>query len=128
MFTDINADIILFGHDHKPSVNRDEHRLFAKFGSLGCPAKDGNVARAGIITINNGKFDYEIIQVSYDVDKVIADINRLGYPAYEEIKMFFLIQSKFNIVHTLTEAYFQYTYYSKWKLVLPAIIDKKSKM
>jgi Icc-related predicted phosphoesterase len=44
-----------YGHDHKPSVNRDECRLFANFGSLGSPAKDGNVARAGIITIHNGK-------------------------------------------------------------------------
>lgn len=89
MFSDIDADIILYGHDHIPSVNRDERRLFANFGSLGCPAKDGNIARAGILTIDDGKLDFESIKVSYEVDKVIADINRLAYPAYEEIKMFF---------------------------------------
>jgi len=89
MFSDVDADVILYGHDHKPSVNRDERRLFANSGSLGCPAKDGNVARAGILTVNNGKLDFEHIRVLYEVDKVIADINRLAYPAYEEIKMLF---------------------------------------
>lgn len=69
MFSDIDADIILYGHDHIPSVNRDERRLFANFGSLGCPAKDGNVARAGILTIDDGKLDFESIKVSYEVDK-----------------------------------------------------------
>jgi len=54
IFSDVDTDVILYGHDHKPSVNRDERRLFANSGSLGCPAKDGNVARAGILTINNG--------------------------------------------------------------------------
>jgi putative phosphoesterase len=89
MFSDVDADVILYGHDHKPSVNRDERRLFANFGSLGCPVKDGNVARAGILTINNGKLDFEAIKVLYEVDKVIADINRLAYPASKEIKMIF---------------------------------------
>lgn len=59
----------------------DERRLFANFGSLGCPAKDGNVARADILTINNGKLDFESIKVLYEDDKVIVDINRLAYPA-----------------------------------------------
>jgi len=89
MFSDIGADVILYGHDHKPSVNRDKCKLFANFGSLGCLAKDRNVARAGIITINNGKITYESIKILYDVDKVIADINRLAYLAFEEIKLFF---------------------------------------
>ncbi len=89
MISDVYADVILYGHDHKPSVSRDERRLFANFGSLGCPAKDGNIARASILTINNANLDVESVKVLYNVDKIIADINRLAYPAYEEIKMFF---------------------------------------
>lgn len=89
MFSGVDADIILYGHDHKPTVNQDEHKLFANFGSLGCPAKDGNVARAGILTINSGKVTFESIKVLYDVNKVIADINFLAYPTAEEIKTFF---------------------------------------
>jgi len=89
MFSNVDADVILYGHDHKPAVNRDERRVFANFGSLGCPGKDGNVARAGIITIDNGKLAVDSVRVSYDADKVIADINRLAYPAAEEIKMLF---------------------------------------
>lgn len=89
MFSEVDADVILYGHDHKPAVNRDERKLFANFGSLGCPGKDGNIARAGILTINNGKLAVESVKVLYEVDKVIADINRLAYPASEEIKIFF---------------------------------------
>jgi len=89
MFSNVDADVILYGHDHKPSINRDERRLFANFGSLGCPSKDCNVARAGILTINDGELDFESIKVLYEVDKVISDINRLAYPASEEIKRLF---------------------------------------
>lgn len=89
MFSAIDADVILYGHDHNTAVNQDDHRIFVNCGSLGCPAKDGNVARAGILTINDGRIVFENIQVQYDVDKVITDINRLAYPAAEEIKMFF---------------------------------------
>ncbi len=89
MFSDINADVILYGHDHMTAINCDEHKLFANFGSLGCPAKDGNIARAGILMVNNGKVAFENIKVLYDIDKVIADINRFAYPAAKEIKIFF---------------------------------------
>ena len=89
MFSEIDADVILYAHDHSTTINQDENKLFANCGSLGCPAKDGNVARAGILTIKNSTVSYESIRVLYDVDKVIADINRLAYPAAEEIKRFF---------------------------------------
>lgn len=89
MFSKVDADIVLYGHNHASSINRDERKLFANFGSLGCPAKDGNIARAGIIAIDNGNLAIEPVSVPYEVDKVIAEINRLAYPASEEIKMFF---------------------------------------
>lgn len=89
IFAGIGADIILYGHDHKTAVNQDERNLYINCGSLGCPARDGNIARAGILTFNNGQAAFEQINVPYDVDKVVADITRLAYPASEEIKMFF---------------------------------------
>jgi len=41
------------------------------------------------LTVDNGKLDFEAIKVVYDVDKVVSDINRLSYPASEEIKRLF---------------------------------------
>jgi len=38
---------------------------------------------------NNCLLCVESVKVLYEVDKVIADINRLAYPASEEIKIFF---------------------------------------
>jgi len=89
MFWGINADIILYGHDHNTTIHQDENRLFANCGSLGCPSKDGNVARAGILTIENQKASFESIQVMYDVGKVLAAIDRFAYPAAKDIKKFF---------------------------------------
>jgi len=89
MFSGIEADIILYGHDHSTAVNQDENKIFVNCGSLGCPAKDGNVARAGVLTIQNNIIAFKSIRVLYDVYKVIADINRLAYPAAQEIKAFF---------------------------------------
>ncbi len=89
MFSEVEADVILYGHDHNATVNWDEQKLYANFGSLGCPAKDGNVARAGILNINNEKVAFKTIKVLYDVDKVIEDINCLAYPAASEIKRYF---------------------------------------
>jgi predicted phosphodiesterase len=89
MFSGIEADAVLYGHDHSMAVNQDGHRLYVNCGSLGCPARDGSVARAGILTLNNEKAAFEHIKVPYDVDRVISDISRLAYPASEEIKKFF---------------------------------------
>lgn len=49
--------------------------------------KNSNVARAGILTVSNWKLEFESIIVLYDVDKAIADINRIAYPAYEKIRL-----------------------------------------
>ncbi|MDD3212433.1 MAG: metallophosphoesterase family protein [Eubacteriales bacterium] len=89
LFSGIDADVVLYGHDHRASIHQDSQRLFANFGSLGCPALDGNVARAGILALGNGEATAEQILVPYDVDSVLADIDRLAYPASDKVKLFF---------------------------------------
>ncbi|MHB1355694.1 MAG: metallophosphoesterase family protein [Anaerolineae bacterium] len=89
MFLNIESDVVLYGHDHRMAVNQDKYRLYANCGALGRPAKDIDLARAGILSTNNGKVTYETIKVPYDIDRVIAEINLLAYPASEEIKRIF---------------------------------------
>lgn len=89
LFSDIRADVILYGHDHELSINQNESVLYANFGSLGCPGKEKNTARAGILTLDKGKFTYEKIKIEYNVEKVINNISNQAYPAHKSIKNIF---------------------------------------
>lgn len=52
MFANVKSDIILYGHDHSRNICKSD-RLYINVGSLGCPAQDKNLARAGILQIEN---------------------------------------------------------------------------
>ena len=70
MFADVNSDVILYGHDHTPNVCRGE-KLYINVGSLGCPCMERNLARAGVLTVENGEPTISLLAVRYDVDAVI---------------------------------------------------------
>ena len=58
-------------------------------GSLGCPVHDKNIARAGIVKIENGNIEIQPVDVEYDVDCVINRIDEINYPDAENIKKYF---------------------------------------
>ena len=88
MFAGVDSDIILYGHDHDRNICRSD-RLYINVGSLGCPAGDRNIARAGVLTVENGKAAIETIDVPYDVDEVIRRIDMIHYPDADIIKKVF---------------------------------------
>jgi len=55
LFGHVDADIILFGHNHGGIVQQGD-RYYINCGSLGCPAKEKNIARAGILTLTKRIF------------------------------------------------------------------------
>ncbi|KFZ26898.1 MAG: phosphodiesterase [Candidatus Izimaplasma bacterium HR2] len=87
LFKEIDADIIIYGHDHAP-INLEGNKLYINPGSLGCPGKEMDIARAGILTINE-EVTYKQLNIKYEVELVINKINEYNYPAKEEIKKFF---------------------------------------
>ena len=89
MFADVCADVILYGHDHAPSVQRSSRALYVNCGSVGCPGRERDVARAGILELAGGVARFTPVRAAYDASRVIADIDRLAYPAAAEIKAFF---------------------------------------
>lgn len=89
MFADVCADVILYGHDHAPSVQRSSRALYVNCGSVGCPGRERDVARAGILEIAGGTARFSPLRAAYDASRVIADIDQLAYPAAAEIKAFF---------------------------------------
>ena len=88
MFADVESDVILYGHDHSPNICRGE-KLFINVGSLGCPSMARNIARAGVLSVENGKATIELIEVRYNVDEVIGRIDALNYPEAQIIKKYF---------------------------------------
>ena len=88
MFADVESDVILYGHDHTPNVCKGD-KLYVNVGSLGCPSKARNLARAGVLTVENGKATVELLAVRYDVDAVIRRIDALHYPDAQTIKKIF---------------------------------------
>lgn len=89
MFQNIEADIIIYGHNHNPSVYNESDKWYINCGSLGCPIGTSNCAGAGILDIDNGNIIYEQLSVPYDVNKVIDNIKSMKYPDYKNILKFF---------------------------------------
>lgn len=88
MFKNIESDIILYGHNHSRNICKGD-KLYINVGSLGCPAKDYNIARAGIIDIEQEKVDIELIDVKYNVEEVINMIDKINYSDADNIKKYF---------------------------------------
>lgn len=79
LFEEKNAEIYLFGHTHHIYYYEENHKYYINPGSLGCP-KDTQSANAGILNIENDKVEYKQIQVKYDIESVIKEIEELNYP------------------------------------------------
>ena len=88
MFDGVESDIILYGHDHSRNIYKGD-KLYINVGSLGCPSRDRNIARAGVLTIENGDAEIEPLDIDYDVDEVIRRIDTIKYPDAENIKKYF---------------------------------------
>lgn len=88
MFADVNSDIVIYGHNHCRNICKSD-KLYINVGSLGCPAQDKNLARAGILEIENGNAEIYPIDVEYNVNNVISSIDEINYPDSDNIKKFF---------------------------------------
>lgn len=89
MFENIDTDVVVYGHNHTPSVNNESSTLYINSGSLGCPAGTDNTARAGVLSIDGDNLDYEQLDVVYDVHNVVNEIKNIQYPDYENILLYF---------------------------------------
>lgn len=89
MFASEESEIILYGHDHQRSIVRHDGRWYINPGSLGCPAQDRNIARACVLTLSGNDVQIEPLEITYDAESVVHEIDRLVYPASADIKKYF---------------------------------------
>jgi putative phosphoesterase len=75
------ADVLVFGHTHKPWVREHGGVLFVNCGSVGKP-KDGD-PRAGfaVLTDVGGRLEVTIERVDYDAEQAARDVAAAGLPS-----------------------------------------------
>lgn len=84
MFSNIDAEIYLYGHTHAVNINNENNKWYINPGTLGCPETNG-IANCGIITIEDEKIEFEALKVEYDVEAVVKEIQTIKFPFYEKI-------------------------------------------
>lgn len=89
MFSEINADIYLYGHTHKSIYNKYKNKIYINPGAVGCPEKTNN-APYGILEIGSNKIEYKQLNLNYNVKEVIEDIEKVAFPGYKSVlKLFY---------------------------------------
>ena len=77
-----DADILVYGHTHKPYKKDFGGKTFINAGSVGKP-KDGDPrACIAVLEITTQAVAVDFIRVAYDVDRVAAAIAASGLPPY----------------------------------------------
>jgi len=77
-----DADIMIYGHIHKPYRKDINGKVFINAGSVGKP-KDGDPrACAAVVDIKPDTVKTEFLRVPYDVEKVAVAISTSGLPDY----------------------------------------------
>ena len=74
------ADVLVFGHTHRPWVREHAGVLFVNCGSVGKP-KDGDPRAAfAVLDASSGELRVTIERVAYDADAVAAKVREAGLP------------------------------------------------
>jgi putative phosphoesterase len=75
-----DADVLVFGHTHRPWVREYGGVLFVNCGSVGKP-KDGDPRGAfAVLDASSGELRATIERVTYDADAVAAEVRAAGLP------------------------------------------------
>ena len=82
MAAKVDADILVYGHTHKPYRKDLENKIFINAGSVGKP-KDGDPrACVTLINITSDNVKVEFLRGPYDVKKAAQAIVERGLPEY----------------------------------------------
>lgn len=77
-----DADVMIYGHIHKPYRKDVKGKVFISAGSVGKPKDADPRACVAIVDITRKSVGSEFIRVPYDIEKVAAAIIESGLPAY----------------------------------------------
>jgi putative phosphoesterase len=78
----IDADVLFFGHTHKPYRKDYGSKIFINAGSVGKPKDGDSRACVTLIDITAESVNVEFLRVAYDVEKTAQAIVSSGLPEY----------------------------------------------
>jgi putative phosphoesterase len=77
-----DADVLVYGHTHKPNKRDFSGKTFINAGSVGKP-KDGDPrACVAVIEITSNVSTVDFLRVTYDMEKISQEIISSGLPPY----------------------------------------------
>ena len=88
LFSYLDADIIIFGHDHSGYIYKGNKTLI-NIGTLGCTNLNVGKAKFGILTIDHNNIDIQEYLIDYDITPEIKKMDELNVPDKELIKRIF---------------------------------------
>ncbi len=85
---DINADLIIFGHNHFPQIFKKEPAII-NVGSSGCTNIHPGYTRYGILSIDKNQYNLEVKELKYDITYERESLDKLNVPDRDMIKKVF---------------------------------------
>jgi putative phosphoesterase len=76
------AKVVLLGHTHMPMVYRFGEGVVANPGSIGQPRDGDPRASFGLLTLSQGRVNFDVQRVEYDAGPVAERILRFGLPSF----------------------------------------------
>jgi putative phosphoesterase len=77
-----DADILVYGHTHKPYKKEANGKIFVNAGSVGKPKDGDSRACLTVIEMAPAKLTVNFIRLAYNVEKIASAIISSGLPAY----------------------------------------------
>lgn len=75
LFEDAEESVILCGHTHIRDKKVLEDRILLNPGSVGIPIKSNGKSQFLILSGEQGKWEYEFVDLSYDIEAVIQELH-----------------------------------------------------
>ncbi len=83
----VDADVLIYGHTHRPYRKDFDGKVFINAGSVGKPKDAATKACVTLVEITGGHVKTEFVRVLYDVEKTALAIIDSGLPPYYAEKL-----------------------------------------
>lgn len=89
MIAQVDADLIVVGHTHWPQDRRTANARMINTGSVSNPHAPDLRASYALLRADADGYDIEFRRVAYDIEAVLAALERAGHPAIPFVSRYF---------------------------------------
>jgi len=84
MVAEVEEDVIVCGHSHRPYIGEIEEKKIINVGSVGSPYDGDNRASYAVLEITAGQIESEIKRVDYNIEKLLTIADKRDFPFLDE--------------------------------------------